>query len=329
MTTAPVRIIAGSGRSGTTWLLDVLAEANALRPVFEPLHPRAVPQAAPFACRYVRRDEQEDDARRFLARVFDGDLHGWWTDYRVRPDRLRPRPAVLRSTGALYEYVRRWRKLYAQRRRYAPALRRTELLVKFIRANLMLGWLRAAFDARIVLVLRHPGAVVESRLRLGGDDWEPHEQLDRYMSQNHLQADYLFQYNDLLRGPLSAAEAHTAIWCIENQFPLTHLSAGDCTIAFYEHLLSGEPQPWRSVLDGLALVRIPGEALRASPSQSSAPARDAAFDASRAHRWHGRLDDASRREIGAVLRAMGVTAYDIDDPRPRVHPGPPTLEQAR
>jgi hypothetical protein len=53
-TSDPIRIIAGSGRSGTTWVLDALAEANALRPVFEPLHPLAIPQARPFAYRYYR-----------------------------------------------------------------------------------------------------------------------------------------------------------------------------------------------------------------------------------------------------------------------------------
>jgi len=34
-----MKLIAGSGRSGTTWVLDALADANDLRPVFEPLHP--------------------------------------------------------------------------------------------------------------------------------------------------------------------------------------------------------------------------------------------------------------------------------------------------
>ena len=32
-------IIAGSGRSGTTWVLDAVAEANQLRTKFEPLGP--------------------------------------------------------------------------------------------------------------------------------------------------------------------------------------------------------------------------------------------------------------------------------------------------
>src|SRR5262245_32752648 len=72
MMPGPIRIIAGSGRSGTTWVQDVLADANALRPIFEPLHPLAVPQADPFAYRYLRPAVEQAAAAAFLTRVFEG-----------------------------------------------------------------------------------------------------------------------------------------------------------------------------------------------------------------------------------------------------------------
>jgi hypothetical protein len=313
----PVRIIAGSGRSGTTWVLDVVADANALRPVFEPLHPFAIPEARPFAYRYLRPDEDDEAVHEFLTRVFEGRLHTWWTNYRVRPDRLVPTVSTFRSVRALHEYYRRWRKLLARRRRFAPALRRQPLLVKLIRANLMLGWMRKHFDARIVLVLRHPGAVIESRLRLGGEDWDAATQLREYLQQPALQADYLVKYNDLLRGPLSEAECQAVIWCIENQWPLTQLGAGTVTIAFYEELLSGDEGPWRSVIDALELTHLPPERLLQSPSQSAAGPRREAFGSADGRRWQERLSPSASREIGGVLRAMGVEVYDMDDPMPR------------
>ena len=48
-------IIAGSGRSGTTWILDVIAESNNLRTVFEPLQPYGVPEAQSYGYRYLKR----------------------------------------------------------------------------------------------------------------------------------------------------------------------------------------------------------------------------------------------------------------------------------
>ena len=317
VTHEPVRLIAGSGRSGTTWVLDALAEANALRPVFEPLHPLAIPQARPFAYRYFRPESEQAAAQAFLTTVFDGTFRSWWTDYRVRPDRLRPGFNAIQSVSALHEYFRRWRKLYRRYRQYAPGMRRRGLLVKVIRANLMLAWIRARFDARIVLVLRHPGAVVESRLRLGGEDWEPQEQLQRYLAQTDLQRDYLFKYDALLHGPLSAAQAHTAIWCIENQLFLTESSSGAFTVAFYEHLLSGQSESWRSVVDSLALEHLPDQRLLANPSQSARVTRSGTFDSGEGQRWHERLTPTIRREISEILRAMDVTIYDVDDPMPR------------
>ena len=57
MKNSPI-IIAGSGRGGTTWILDSIAEANNLRTIFEPLNTVFVPAAKPFAYRYVRDDSQ-------------------------------------------------------------------------------------------------------------------------------------------------------------------------------------------------------------------------------------------------------------------------------
>ena len=317
ITSEPIRIIAGSGRSGTTWVLDVLADANELRPVFEPLHPLAVPAARPFAYRYLRPGDADDAAVAFLAPFFDANFHSWWTSYRVRPDRLLPRVSLLGSLSQLRNYVRRWQRLYDRRRSYAPVSRRNRTLVKFIRANLMLEWISEHFNARIVFVLRHPGAVIESRLRIGGDDWDPYVQLRSYLAQPQLQEDYLLKYNDLLRGPLSKAEAHAAVWCIENQLPLRQLSSGHATIAYYEHLLTGGSEPWLAVLKTLDLRHMPADSLLSRPSESAGTAVRKAFDAVDGQRWHERLDPATRNQIAAVLHAMEVSIYDVDDPLPR------------
>ena len=63
-------VIAGSGRSGTTWVLDVIAKANNLRPVFEPLCQRGVVEARAFGRRYVRENAYEPELERFMAKVF-------------------------------------------------------------------------------------------------------------------------------------------------------------------------------------------------------------------------------------------------------------------
>jgi hypothetical protein len=315
--TEPIRIIAGSGRSGTTWVLDALAEANGLRTVFEPLHPLAIPDARPYAYRYLRPQTEHAAAEAFFSDVFAGRRHSSWTSYRVRPDRLRLSASTFRSIASLHSYVRRWQALYERYHRYAPAKHRVPL-VKFIRANLLLGWILERFDARVVLVLRHPGAVVESRLRLEGDEWEPRAQLLQYLGQPELQEDYLFKYNELLRGPLSLAEAHTVIWCIENQLALQQLAASCTLIAHYEHLVTEGPAAWHPLVEALALRGMPEPDVLMRPSQSAAHRGEhRAHGAADIARWRDALDSPTRRQIARVLDAMEVTLYDMDDPMPR------------
>ena len=65
-------IIAGSGRSGTTWIQDVLAEANQLRTVFEPLHPQGVSRARGLAYRYIEADEESPDLQHYFDDLLAG-----------------------------------------------------------------------------------------------------------------------------------------------------------------------------------------------------------------------------------------------------------------
>ena len=61
-----MRLIAGSGRSGTTWVQDALAAANDLRPVFEPLHPAVSEIGARYAYRALSRNDEHPELQRFL-----------------------------------------------------------------------------------------------------------------------------------------------------------------------------------------------------------------------------------------------------------------------
>ena len=62
----PIRFIAGSGRSGTTWIQDALAAANGLRPVFEPLHPYLSDIGGRYAHRAMSADEEHAELKAFL-----------------------------------------------------------------------------------------------------------------------------------------------------------------------------------------------------------------------------------------------------------------------
>ena len=84
-----IPIVAGSGRSGTTWVLDVLAEANRLRPVFEPLYPGAHPVAEKFHSKYLEPSQDEPQLQDYLSRVFERRETNSFSDFRISPPNLR------------------------------------------------------------------------------------------------------------------------------------------------------------------------------------------------------------------------------------------------
>lgn len=305
------RIVAGSARSGTTWLLDALATANSLRTVFEPLHPEGVSEARPFANRYLRPHTQEPALEDLLQRALAGRIWGMWPTCRVRPDQLKlwdyPQATLYRLWGLLSRSRRAWRT------RDRPPV------VKFIRANLMLGWIRKHLGARTVLLLRHPGAVVASRLSLNPAAWRPPEEVLRfYFSDPALVEDYLKPVRGLLERRLSPAELHGALWCIENVVPLRQASEYEIEVVYYERLVLGCESEWSRTLRSLGLSCRPDGRLLTRPSQQvSEEMKRQRFDPTKLARWMEKLESGDQIRIGTILEQFGIGNYRMEDPMPR------------
>jgi hypothetical protein len=190
--------LAGTGRSGTTWLSDVINHRGGYRYVFEPFHPSKVQALAHFRTRqYLRPDDRRETFLGPARRVLTGGLRDPWTD--------------------------RFHRGFLPRRR----------LIKDIRANLLLGWLGANFPGMpIVLLLRHPCAVVASRLALGWRD-----NLFGTMEQEDLVEDFLSPMETRIRAARDDFERHLFLWCIDNHVPMRQFEPGGIHLAFYENLL--------------------------------------------------------------------------------------------
>ena len=309
------RIIAGSGRSGTTWIQDVLAEVNQLRTVFEPLHPQAVTKALPFANRYIATGDEAAGLEDLLNQVFFGEFHSIWTDYRIRPRLLKPTLQRFSSPGNAYALFTEWRVAIERFIRFRQKINLPSVIVKVIRANLMLGWLREKYDARIVFVTRHPGAVVESKLRIGGTTWDPAPVLDHYRTPGVL-GEHENRYAALLAEDLGPAESHTLIWCIENQLPMEQAKEQGYLLVFYENLAKHGEREWKRIIDALGLKVSPyGSQIVERPSQQSAPKRSKQKRGG-GKLWHDRIATTELDAIDSILRATGVEAYSAYDPLP-------------
>jgi hypothetical protein len=204
--------LAGSGRSGTTWLSQIINHGRRYRYVFEPFNPREVGPFAHFGTKQYLRPE--DRRKEFLE------------------------PARLALTGRLRDpWADRFNGRIVARRR----------LIKDIRANLLLGWMRANFPGMpIILLLRHPCAVVASRLALGWKD-----NLSETMEQQELVEDYLLPMEAEIRAARDDFERHLFLWCIDNYVPLKQLGPEEVHLTFYEKVLARPEEELRGLFASL------------------------------------------------------------------------------
>jgi Sulfotransferase family len=310
MNNAPL-IISGSGRSGTTWVLDAIAESNGLRTIFEPLNPGVVPEAGGFANRYIREDEHRPDLESFMDKTFSGNLKSLWANYRIRPDRLSIK---CNNPGTL---IFNYKLLVSHYFKYRKTSRHKGLIVKFIRANLMLGWIFRMYQPKILLLMRHPGAVAASKMQLGGANWSHESVLRVYMKDEKLFSDYLFNFRDILFKRLSPVAAHTIIWCIENMIPLQRAQKKNYCLVFYEDLILNRHLEWRKIIDFLGLSRIPDREMLIRPSQQvSTEMRNKTFDDQQIGRWMKSFDQSQLIELDEMLKIFDVPFYSAYDPLP-------------
>jgi hypothetical protein len=210
-------LLAGSGRSGTTWLADLICSVPGTQQVFEPLRELArwLPAGAPPYPKssYLRPEGHYPYWYTVLQCVLTGQSRTYWTD--------------------------------SVRTSFFPK----RYLVKEIRANLMLGYIHDHFHPRIVYLSRHPCAIVASRVRLG---WRVN--LDDLLSQEELIEDHLARWvGRIERAKTNPVMSH-AIWCaVESLVATSHLSTRRHCHAYYEHLLASPEASLREVVSWLGL----------------------------------------------------------------------------
>jgi hypothetical protein len=257
--------LAGSGRSGTTWLSEVINYKGAYRYVFEPFNPARVRAFGHFRSKqYLRPDDVREAFLEPARLALSGDLKDPWTD--------------------------RFNAKFVARRR----------LIKDIRANLLLGWMRANFPGMpIVLLLRHPCAVVTSRLTLGWKD-----NLGETMAQEDLVEDFLLPVEAEIRAARDDFERHLFLWCIDNYVPLRQFARGEMHLVFYEDLLENPEDGLRDLFGFLGEDmddRVYGKLGRPSPlSRRGAPLPS--VDGWRAH--------VSARQLERVCEILALFGLD-------------------
>ena len=284
--------IAGSGRSGTTWVEELLNRNNEYRILFEPFWGRHVPEVRNFSDhQYLRPDNDDSDFVQPVQRILSGRVRNRWIDH--------------------HNTVRLPRKR----------------MVKEIRANNWLGWAADHWPRMPMLfIARHPMAVVSSSSTLGWGDG-----LDRLLAQPALLEDHFdddtAEYVRRLTDPWQRAIAR---WCIENWIPFRTLGPTRSSLVIYEAIASQSADDIGRLLE--AVGQVDDERLAQAIERPSRLARSGTSHAGAPHsqaRWMDRIEGAQRRSAVSVISRLGFGEVYSDDPMPDIEAAQRLWAQAR
>ena len=262
-------LIAGVGRSGTTWITNIINFKKNYRIIFEPVHSDYVPGFEHFSKRqYIRPDNADPKYREPMEKLFAGDICSSWSDSRLNA--FFPR----------------------------------NLLIKDIRANLLLPWIhRHHPDVKLILVLRHPYDVYLSKKKLG---WGPG--LSLYLAQPDLVGDHLTPYLDFMSKVLSDMEGIVTGWCIENMVPMRQIPAGSMLICHYEHFIRDPRREVNRVMKFLneSADHVPDSIFRASSDTNWNKTDHTNFQHGRAMKTGWEDADADLPKVQEILTVFGM-----------------------
>jgi hypothetical protein len=191
-------LLVGSGRSGTTWLAEIINYDNKYRFLFEPFHTKQVDIVKNFSQRqYLRANNQSVQFTKPIKAVLSGYVYCEWVE------RGKSKPKT------------------------------NKILIKDVSSHLFLKWIKEhCSQIPIIFLMRHPCAVAASRIRLPG--WFSHD-LEEYLNQPELMEDFLAPFKDHIQNAQTEFEKIIFVWCIENYIPLKQLQPDDLYIIFYEN----------------------------------------------------------------------------------------------
>lgn len=278
-------VVAGSGRSGTTWIAEAIAATGRLQQIFEPLQPNFVREARRLAgweerhwtlvrSEYLSPTRPHPEWEEFWARVLSGKVRNYWTD----PVRTAWFPS--------------------------------QFLVKTIRANLMLRFLHEKFHPKIIYVVRHPCAVIASRLRLS---WTA--DVSDLLKQERLMEERLSQWVTDIESERDLVGAHAVWWAVENHIALADLRHCDQLVVHYETACTDPTREIGRVCDWLGLTSDATDRALFAPSRMTLGGSTSTR--SRLAGWRAGLDDESCRRILGWAERLGIDWYGLA-PLPRV-----------
>jgi len=275
--------LAGSGRSGTTWIAALINYQGDYRYINEPFHPKHTPECKNFNyALYLRPENRAIEYLRVVRPLITGRA-----GYNKRTHQFNTRQLCGRR------------------------------LIKEVRAHLWLKWLHVKFPGLpIILLMRHPCAVTLSRVK--GKPKHPNFFEDLF-SQKELFEDFLQPFQREIEQARSATDWEQRIftWCIQHYVPLQQFRKGEIHLAFYEQFAENPSEELGRMFAflGRTFDKKVFEALK-RPSPVTRKGAAILTGESLVARWKDEVPDSVVRRSVEILSIFGLDKIYSDDAMP-------------
>ena len=274
--------LAGSSRSGTTWVADLINYRSDYRYMFEPFAPANTRHSKPF--KYMLYLRPGDDAPEYVSAAS-----------KILSGKTPDRRGLLHNRGSIFG----------------------KRIVKEVRAQLWLKWLYDRFPGLpVVLLLRHPCAVTLSRTRRNLQNY-----FENVFEEPELFEDHLNPFRREIEQARQADpwEQRLFTWCIEHYVPLRQFRRGEIHLAFYEGFADHPKLEFDRLFSFLGATYDDSifEALK-RPSTRAKSWSAINTGENLVDRWRGEVSDAQMRRSLEILSIFGLDAIYDDGALPNV-----------
>ena len=265
----------GSGRSGTTWVSDMLNYNRGYREMIEPFRPLLIEEMKFLSLnQYVRPGADFPQLEAIATGVFSGRF--------THPD------VDSASKRLIYH----------------------GLLIKDVFANLFAYHLCQRFpNVKPALLIRNPFEVALSKHKKSHWNWttDPRD----FLKQPELVEDYLQPFTELIERVGAEGDAitrHVAVWCIINYVPLKQFKKDELQVVFYEDMVANTNEEVNRFWNTLSperqkrAVAIP-ENILLKPSAVSTEL--SSLEAKKNSPWRAKISDAQYKAGMEILEAFG------------------------
>ena len=277
-------IICSEARGGSTWLMEVLSSIPKTTIYWEPLHRK----------------------RGVAPKNLNFGEHVFVSENDTKPEFF----SFFRKMLAA-KYINEWVMLRSTTQKYREA---DKLIIKFVRANLILPWLTRNFEFKHlpILLLRHPIPTCMSQIRAFEND-TPFKSFE--IPQGLYDISNYKTHETFLKSMNTKLELSVALWCVHNLYTLNHPNTNKkWLLVFYENLLLQPELEFTRISEALQ-IQIPKVDTKLKKASSTDFKGDFKQDPQKQlSKWQSKLSKEETNRMQYIFDYFDLKIYRADSP---------------